>query len=59
MTTPVETNPHEPSFTPEDELGPLDWLVAPDDAAGEASQQINDRRARQESPETLRLVRAL
>lgn len=58
MTTPADTTPLEPYFTPEDELGSLDWSVAPQEN-GDLSQQINDRRAQQESAETLRLARAL
>ena len=58
MTTPADIPSPDVCFTPEDELGSLDWSVSLDEGP-DASQEINDRRAQQESPETLRLVRAL
>ena len=55
MTIPadVTNDPQHPGSEPE--IDGADWLAPGDDA----HQEINDRRARQESAETLRLVRAL
>jgi hypothetical protein len=57
MTTSVDFNMGETPFTPPVDPQGADWNTGDSDHG--AHQEINDRRARLESAETLRLVRAL
>lgn len=57
MTTSVDFNMGETPYTPPVDPQGADWSTGDSDHA--AHQEINDRRARLESAETLRLVRAL